>query len=65
MGEVVYGLGTLRLKPEPGAGLGRRRGLAGDAVGRARVGDAGWPATRWGGLGLATRWGGLGAGMGR
>ena len=47
MGEVVYGLGKLRLKPEPGVDSGRRRGLAG---------DAGWPATRWGGLG---------AGMGR
>ena len=22
LGEVVYGLGTLRLKPEPGGGLG-------------------------------------------
>jgi len=23
LGEVVYGLGTLRLEPEPGAGSGR------------------------------------------
>jgi len=54
LGEVVYGLGKLRLKPEPGAGSGWRRGLAGDAVGRARGGYGslmrrgrrGWPGGR-------------------
>ena len=51
---MVYGLGKPRLKPEPGAGSGRRRGLAGDAVGRARGGYGplmrrgrrGWPGGR-------------------
>ena len=54
LGEVVYGLGKPWLKPEPGAGSGRRRGLAGDAVGRAwggygplmRRGRRGWPGGR-------------------
>ena len=47
-------MGKPRLKPEPGAGSGRRRGLAGDAVGRAwggygplmRRGRRGWPGGR-------------------